>query len=141
MIKRFALLFTALLASLTLATSASAKTNANFGFEDFSVEAFVEASVSGELTIVNIWGENCPLCLGQRKALSALIKSNPDLYGNIRVLAIEATDPNRPAMVGSHKLSGWGARTMMILFRNGEQVAITGNHSQGDLSAFIGQGL
>jgi len=137
MFKRFAALFAVLIASFAISTSVSAKTNAFFGFLDWDAAAAQAAINNGERVAINIWADWCPNCTSQRRSLSDLIKSDPEAYGDVKVFAIEYDDPNRPAAVGSHPIPNSSARTTIIFFGGGQELAVYGGQSPFEMAEIL----
>ena len=136
MIKRFAAACALLLAALSMATPAQAKDNIFFGFMDWDAEAAQDAIDRGERVVVNVWASWCPKCTAQRRALSQVLGADPSL-DDVKVFAIDIDDPLRPSSVGSHSISGNAARTTLVIFDQGQEVAVYGGRDAAAIAALF----
>lgn len=136
MIKRFAAACALLLAALSMATPAQAKDNIFFGFMDWDAEAAQDAIDRGERVVVNVWASWCSKCTAQRRALSALLRSDESL-DDVKVFAIDIEDPLRPESVGSHVIDNNAARTTLVIYKQGQEVAVYGGRDPEAIAGLL----
>ena len=137
MLKRFTAIFVFILATVGLSTNAQARSDEIYGFMSWDAAAVQAAIVNGEQVVVNVWAEWCPSCRAQRKTLHAVLQHNPDAYADVKVFAINIDDRPRPQQVGSHRISGSAARTTLIFFNGGVEVAVYGGQQAGQIADLL----
>lgn len=136
MFKRLAAAFALLFAVFSVASPAQARDNVFYGFMDWDAAAAQEAINNGERVVVNVWATWCPACNAQRRTLSALLNSD-ESFDDVKVFAVEFDDPNRPSAVGSHAITGSAARTTLVIFNQGQEVAVYGGQDPAAISSLL----
>ena len=105
MMKRVSALLAILFTAFAIGTAAQADTNDNLGFMAWDPAAAEEAVRNGERVIINTWATWCPFCKAQRRALSSLLNSDPETYGDVKVFAVDIDEPDTPSRIGSNSVS------------------------------------
>jgi thiol-disulfide isomerase/thioredoxin len=97
----------------------------------------VQAAIDqGDRVVINVWASWCPKCTAQRRALSQVLGADPSL-DDVKVFAIDIDDPLRPSSVGSHSISGNAARTTLVIFDQGQEVAVYGGRDAAAIAALF----
>ncbi|MGA0235912.1 MAG: TlpA family protein disulfide reductase [Alphaproteobacteria bacterium] len=136
MMKRISALLAILFAAFAIGTAAQADTNDNLGFMEWDAAAAEEAVINGERVIINTWATWCPFCKAQRRALSSLLKSDPETYGDVKVFAVDIDDPNTPSRIGSKSVS----KTTMIFFIGCQEIVAFKGQDTMEMAAFLNAG-
>jgi len=136
MMKRISAVLAILFATFAIGTAAQADTNDNLGFMEWDAAAAEEAVINGERVIINTWATWCPFCKAQRRALSSLLKSDPETYGDVKVFAVDIDDPNTPSRIGSKSVS----KTTMIFFVGGQEIVAYKGQDTMEMAAFLNAG-
>lgn len=137
MFKRFTAILAFVLATIGLSTAAHARSDEVMGFITWDAEAAQAAINNGEQVVVNVWAEWCPSCIAQRRTLHAVLQQNPDAFADVKVFAINIDDRPRPQQVGSHRISGSAARTTLIFFNGGEEIAVYGGQQANQIADLL----
>ncbi len=58
-------------------------------------------------------------------------------FDDVKVFAVEFDDPNRPSAVGSHAITGSAARTTLVIFNQGQEVAVYGGQDPAAISSLL----
>lgn len=133
MMKRISSVLAILFAVFAIGSVAQADTNANLGFMDWDPVAAQEAVSNGERVVINTWATWCPFCKAQRRALSSLLKADPDTYGDVKVFAVDIDDADTPTRIGSVGVS----KTTLIFFANGEEVTVYKGQDTAEMAGFL----
>lgn len=136
MMKRVSALLAILFTAFAIGTAAQADTNDNLGFLAWDPAAAEEAVRNGERVIINTWATWCPFCKAQRRALSSLLNSDPETYGDVKVFAVDIDEPDTPSRIGSNSVS----KTTLIFFVGGQEVVAYKGQDTMEMAAFLTAG-
>lgn len=136
MMKRVSALLAILFTAFAIGTAAQADTNDNLGFMAWDPAAAEEAVRNGERVIINTWATWCPFCKVQRRALSSLLNSDPETYGDVKVFAVDIDEPDTPSRIGSNSVS----KTTLIFFVGGQEVVAYKGQDTMEMAAFLTAG-
>ena len=136
MMKRVSALLAILFTAFAIGTAAQADTNDNLGFMEWDAVAAEEAVRNGERVVINTWATWCPFCKAQRRALSSLLKSDPEKYGDVKVFAVDIDEPDTPSRIGSSSVS----KTTLIFFVGGREIVAYQGQDTMEMAAFLTAG-
>lgn len=136
MMKRVSALLAILFTAFAIGTAAQADTNDNLGFMAWDPAAAEEAVRNGERVIINTWATWCPFCKAQRRALSSLLNSDPETYGDVKVFAVDIDEPDTPSRIGSNSVS----KTTLIFFVGGREIVAYKGQDTMEMAAFLTAG-